>query len=137
VESGGEVLIGGKRGEGKGNFFNPTIISEVGESWQGNDEETFGPVAALFKFENEAELMEKVNNTPVGLAGYFYSRDVGRCWRIAEAMEVGMVGVNTASISSAVIPFGGIKESGFGREGSKYGLDDWTNLKLIAMGGIN
>lgn len=100
-----------------------------------NDEETFGPVAALIKFETEEEVLKLANDTPYGLAGYFYSRDVGRVWRVAEALEVGMVGTNTGLISQAVIPFGGIKESGLGREGG-HGIKEYMNTKFIAFGGL-
>lgn len=103
---------------------------------QIDQEETFGPVAALYKFETEEEVLKLANDTPVGLAGYFFSQDLGRVWRVAEALEVGMVGANTGMLSSAVIPFGGVKESGFGREGSKYGLDEYQVVKYVAMGGL-
>ncbi|KAH8915409.1 succinate semialdehyde dehydrogenase [Atractiella rhizophila] len=136
VAAGGQILIGGKPRTDLGeNFFEPTVLSEAKKS-RMTDEETFGPVAALYRFETEDEVIALANDTPVGLAGYFYSRDIGRIWRVAEALEVGMVGVNTGVISSAVIPFGGVKESGFGREGSSHGMDEYTVLKYIAMGGL-
>ena len=114
VSKGAQVLVGGRPVEGKGTFFSPTVLSDVPTNALINDEETFGPVAALIKFETEEEVLRLANNTDVGLAGYFFSRDVGRVWRVAEALEVGMVGTNAGIISSAVIPFGGVKESGLG-----------------------
>jgi succinate-semialdehyde dehydrogenase/glutarate-semialdehyde dehydrogenase len=121
VEKGAQILIGGRRINGPGTFFAPTVLSDVPLSALVNGEETFGPIAPLIKFETEEEVIKLANNSDVGLAGYFYSRDVGRVWRVAEALEVGMVGANTGTISQAVIPFGGIKESGIGK--STYGLD--------------
>ncbi|KAI0034090.1 succinic semialdehyde dehydrogenase [Vararia minispora EC-137] len=135
VAKGAQVLIGGRPVEGTGSFFAPTILSEVPADALVNDEETFGPVAALIKFETEEEVIKLANDTDVGLAGYFYSRDVGRVWRVAEALEVGMVGTNTGLISQAVIPFGGIKESGLGREGG-HGIEEYMNTKFIAFGGL-
>lgn len=114
LERGAQLVIGGSRLPGKGTFFAPTILSEVPPDALINSEETFGPLAALTRFETEGQAIEWANNTQVGLAGYFYSRDVGRVWRVAEALEVGMVGTNTGLISQAVIPFGGVKESGLG-----------------------
>ena len=99
-------------------------------------EETFGPVAPLFRFSTEAEAIELANDTDSGLAAYFYSRDIGRIWRVAEALEYGMVGINEGIISTEVAPFGGVKESGLGREGSKYGIDEFTELKYLCMGGL-
>ncbi|ETW84022.1 hypothetical protein HETIRDRAFT_408257 [Heterobasidion irregulare TC 32-1] len=135
VSKGAQVLIGGSRLEGVGSFFAPTVLSDVPADALINQEETFGPVAALTKFETEEEVVKLANDTDVGLAGYFYSRDVGRVWRVAEALEVGMVGTNTGFISQAVIPFGGVKESGLGREGS-HGIEEYMNTKLIAFGGL-
>lgn len=112
VSRGAQILVGGKKLNG--NFFAPTVLSEVPHDAQLCGEETFGPVAALIKFETESEVIRMANDTDYGLAGYFYSRDVGRVWRVAEALEVGMVGTNTGMISQAVIPFGGVKESGLG-----------------------
>jgi len=133
--AGAEVLIGGKKVAGDGYFFEPTVLSDV-PSGVIDDEETFGPVAALYKFESESDVIAKANNCEVGLAGYFYSKDVGRIWRVAEALEVGMVGANTGMVSNAVTPFGGVKQSGFGREGSKFGIDEFQIVKYIAMGGL-
>ncbi|GAA99839.1 uncharacterized protein L969DRAFT_84187 [Mixia osmundae IAM 14324] len=128
---GGQVIVGGKRI--KGNFFEPTVITDVPNDIMIAQDETFGPVAALFKFETEEDVLKLANDTDVGLSGYFYSKDVGRIFRVAEALEVGMVGVNTGMLSQSCIPFGGIKESGFGREGSKYGLAEYTTVKLITL----
>ncbi len=118
LAQGAQLLLGGKRIEGPGSFFAPTVLSDVPHHALVNQEETFGPLAALTRFETEEEVIRLANDTPVGLAGYFFSRDVGRVWRVAEALEVGMVGTNTGVISQAVIPFGGVKESGLG--GSQY-----------------
>jgi succinate-semialdehyde dehydrogenase / glutarate-semialdehyde dehydrogenase len=115
VTKGAQILICGSHYDGPGHFFPPTILSDVPSSALIHSEETFGPVAALTKFETEEEVIRLANDSDVGLAGYFYSRDVGRVWRVAEALEVGMVGANAGAISSAVIPFGGIKESGIGK----------------------
>lgn len=131
-DSGAEVLIGGKKLPGAGYFFEPTVLSDVPRGVIDH-EETFGPVAALYKFENEAEVIQRANEAEVGLAGYFYSRDIGRVWRVAEALEVGMVGANTGMVSNALTPFGGVKYSGFGREGSKYGMEEYQIMKYIAM----
>ena len=114
VQKGAQILIGGSRIDGPGTFFAPTVLCDVPSGTLINDEETFGPIAALTKFETEEEVIKLANDTKAGLAGYFYSRDVGRVWRVAEALEVGMVGANTVALSQAVIPFGGIKESGIG-----------------------
>jgi len=135
VSKGAQVLVGGQRLPGRGTFFAPTVLADVPQSALINQEETFGPLAAITRFETEEEVVRLANDTPVGLAGYFYSRDVGRAWRVAEALEVGMVGVNTGLISQNVIPFGGVKESGLGREGG-HGIDDYMNTKLVAFGGL-
>ncbi|KAG2155128.1 Aldehyde/histidinol dehydrogenase [Suillus bovinus] len=135
VSRGAQVLIGGKRVDGAGTFFAPTVLSEVPAGALFNVEETFGPVAALTKFETEAEVIALANDADVGLAGYFFSRDIGRVWRVAEALEVGMVGTNTGLISHATIPFGGVKESGLGREGG-HGITEYMNQKLITFGGL-
>ncbi|KAH7912972.1 Aldehyde/histidinol dehydrogenase [Hygrophoropsis aurantiaca] len=135
VSRGAQVLVGGQRLPAPGTFYTPTVLSDVPAEALLNSEETFGPVAALTKFETEEEVIALANDTDVGLAGYFYSRDVGRVWRVAEALEVGMVGTNTGLISHATIPFGGVKESGLGREGG-HGIEEYMNQKLIAFGGI-
>lgn len=138
VAKGAQILVGGKRPEGPGSFFEPTVLSDVpaGPLTFFGQEETFGPVAALIKFETEKEVLELANDTDVGLAGYFYSRDIGRIWRVAEALEVGMVGINTANIANTTVPFGGIKESGLGREGS-HGINEYMQEKLLAFGGLD
>ncbi|KAG9123921.1 succinate semialdehyde dehydrogenase NADP+ linked [Ceratobasidium sp. 392] len=137
VSRGASILVGGKRAESLGpNFFEPTVLADVPTDAQLADEETFGPVAALIKFETEDEVIRLANNSDVGLAGYFFSRDVGRVWRVAEALEVGMVGTNTGLISQAQVPFGGVKESGLGREGGPHGIDEYMNTKLVVFGGL-
>lgn len=135
VKGGAQVLVGGQRLPSPGTFWAPTVLSDVPAGALLNQEETFGPVAALTKFETEEEVIALANDTEVGLAGYFFSRDVGRVWRVAEALEVGMVGTNTGLISHCSIPFGGVKQSGLGREGS-HGIEEYMNVKLIAFGGI-
>ncbi|PAV20788.1 succinate-semialdehyde dehydrogenase [Pyrrhoderma noxium] len=135
VSKGAQILVGGKRINGPGSFFEPTVLADVPPNVLLSNEETFGPVAALIKFETEEEVLKLANDSQYGLAGYFYSRDIGRVWRVAEALEVGMVGSNTGYISQAMIPFGGIKESGLGREGG-HGILEYMQTKLVAFGGI-
>ena len=118
------------------SFFEPTILVNVTTDMKVTREETFGPVAPLFRFKTEEEAIQMANDTEFGLAAYFYSRDIGRVWRVAEALEYGIVGINTGIISTEVAPFGGVKESGIGREGSKYGLEDFLEIKYLCMGGI-
>ncbi|KAF9266220.1 succinic semialdehyde dehydrogenase [Marasmius fiardii PR-910] len=138
VSKGAQVLVGGKRhGDANSSFFQPTVLSDVPANALISSEETFGPLAALVKFDTEDEVIKLANSTDVGLAGYFFSRDIGRVWRVAEALEVGMVGANTGLISQACIPFGGVKESGLGREGGPHGIDEYLNEKLIVFGGLN
>ncbi|NML75962.1 NAD-dependent succinate-semialdehyde dehydrogenase [Rhizobium sp. S-51] len=136
VSKGAKVAVGGKPADQGGLFFQPTILTGVTSDMKVAVEETFGPVAPLFKFETEEEVIELANNTEFGLASYFYSKDVAKIFRVAEALEYGMVGINTGLISTEVAPFGGIKQSGLGREGSKYGIDDYTELKYMCLGGI-
>jgi succinate-semialdehyde dehydrogenase / glutarate-semialdehyde dehydrogenase len=136
VERGAKVVAGGRRHVLGGTFFQPTVLTEVTPAMRLASEETFGPVAPLFRFESEAEAVALANDTPYGLAAYFYSRDLARIWRVAEALEVGIVGINEGTISTEVAPFGGVKESGYGREGSHYGLDDYLNIKYLCMGGM-
>ena len=119
------------------NFINPTILSNINTSMRVFNEEIFGPVAPIIKFETENEAIELANQTDFGLAAYFYSRDVGRVYRVSEKLEFGIIGVNEGIISNEMAPFGGIKESGNGREGSKYGLDDYLEIKYVCVGGIN
>ena len=133
VSKGAKVIAGGKTHDLGGNFFEPTILADVTQGMLITVEETFGPVAPLIRFNTEEQVIDMANNVEVGLAGYFYSRDLGRVWRVAEAMETGIVGVNTGIISTEVAPFGGIKESGSGREGSKYGIEDYLEVKYICM----
>ena len=130
---GARVLCGGARHERGGNFFQPTVLAGVTGAMQVAREETFGPVAPLFRFETEAEAIAMANDTEFGLAAYFFTRDVARCWRVGEALEYGMVGVNTGLISNEVAPFGGIKQSGIGREGSKYGIEDYLEIKYLCF----
>ncbi len=134
---GAEVLTGGKRHALGGLFFEPTVIAGATADMMVAHEETFGPLAPIFAFDTEAEVIALANDTEFGLAAYFYSRDIGRVMRVAERLESGMVGVNTGLISTAEAPFGGIKQSGLGREGSKYGLDDFLEVKYICFGGID
>ena len=131
---GGKVILGGK--PMGGNFFEPTIITNVTSEMAVAREETFGPVAPLFKFKTEEEAIERANATEFGLACYFYSRDIGRVWRVGEALEYGMVGINEGIISTVEVPFGGVKESGLGREGSRHGLDEYLEIKYMLMGGL-
>ncbi|RWX45926.1 Aldehyde dehydrogenase family protein [Candidatus Electrothrix marina] len=129
-------LVWVKRVGETGFFFEPTILLDVTTKMQIAYEETFGPVAPLFSFSTEEEAVALANDTPYGLASYFFSRDIGRCWRVSEALEYGMVGVNTGIMSTESAPFGGIKESGVGREGSKYGIDEYLEQKYLCLGGI-
>ena len=134
---GARVLTGGKRHEKGGQFFQPTVLADVTPKMKVTYEETFGPVAPLYRFKTEDELIRLANDTEYGLAAYFYSRDIGRVWRIAEAIESGIVGINVGIISTEVAPFGGMKESGIGREGSKYGIEEFLEVKYLCMGDIN
>jgi succinate-semialdehyde dehydrogenase/glutarate-semialdehyde dehydrogenase len=133
---GGAVLTGGKRHELGGTFFEPTVLTGVTPAMAVAREETFGPVAPLFRFRDEADVIAQANDTEFGLASYFYARDLSRVWRVAEALEYGMVGVNTGLISTAEAPFGGVKSSGLGREGSRYGIEEFTEIKYVCLGGI-
>jgi succinate-semialdehyde dehydrogenase/glutarate-semialdehyde dehydrogenase len=135
-KKGAKVIVGGQKMPDLGpNFFQPTVMTGMTSSMEIASEETFGPVAGLFKFETEAEVVKYANSADVGLAGYFFSRDIERIYRVAEALEVGMVGVNTGLISDPAAPFGGVKWSGFGREGSKYGIEEYQVIKMITYGG--
>jgi succinate-semialdehyde dehydrogenase/glutarate-semialdehyde dehydrogenase len=136
VSKGAKIALGGSGAEAGDLFFQPTILTGVTTAMRVATEETFGPVAPLFKFETEEEVVELANATEFGLASYFYSKDLAKIFRVAEALEYGMVGVNTGLISTEVAPFGGIKQSGLGREGSKYGINDYTEIKYICLGGI-
>ncbi len=134
---GGEVLTGGKRHALGGLFFEPTVVGGATSDMLFAKEETFGPLAPIFAFDTEAEVIELANDSEFGLAAYFYSRDIGRVMRVAEQLESGIVGVNTGLISTAEAPFGGVKQSGLGREGSKYGLDDFLEVKYVCLGGLD
>jgi len=134
LSKGGRLLTGGQRHALGHSFFQPTVIADVSSEMKVASEETFGPLAPLFRFKTDEEAVALANSTEFGLASYFYSRDVGRIWRVAEGLESGMVGVNTGLISNEVAPFGGVKQSGLGREGSKYGMDDYLVIKYICLG---
>ena len=136
LSKGATLAVGGKRHALGHSFFQPTVLTGVTPSMLVATEETFGPLAPLFRFKTEEEVIAMANDTEFGLAAYFYSRDIGRVWRVAEALESGMVGVNTGLISNEIAPFGGVKQSGLGREGSKYGMDDYLVIKYICMGGV-
>jgi len=136
VAKGAKVLTGGKRHSLGGTFYEPTILTDVTTEMKVTTEETFGPVAPLFKFKTEEEAIRLANATEFGLAAYFYSRDIGRCFRVGEAIESGMVGINVGIISNEIAPFGGVKQSGLGREGSKYGIDEFMEVKYLCLGGI-
>ncbi|KAJ6783512.1 hypothetical protein PWT90_02043 [Aphanocladium album] len=134
VAQGARLLIGGERLSSLGaNYFDMTVLADMKPGMRLCQEETFGPIAAVFPFDSEEEAIALANDTDVGLAGYFFSKDHSRCWRVAEALEVGMVGVNIGAISDPVAPFGGVKQSGFGREGSKYGIDEYLTTKMVMM----
>ncbi|NNC77383.1 MAG: NAD-dependent succinate-semialdehyde dehydrogenase [Woeseiaceae bacterium] len=137
VAKGANVVIGGGRSDRGDCFIQPTVLTNVNKKMRVFSEEIFGPVAPIFHFKTEEEAIQMANDTEVGLASYFYSRDIGRIWRVGEALEYGIVGINEGIISNEMAPFGGIKESGQGREGSKYGLDDYTEIKYMCMGGID
>ena len=136
LAKGGAVLTGGKKHALGGTFFEPTIVTGATRAMKVATEETFGPVAPLFKFDSVEDVIEQANDTIFGLASYFYARDLSRVWRVAEALDYGMVGVNTGLISTEVAPFGGVKQSGLGREGSKYGCDDYLEMKYVCIGGV-
>lgn len=134
VGKGGKIEIGGDRIGTKGFFFAPTVISGATADMIVANDETFGPLAPVFEFESETDALRLANETEFGLAGYFYSRDISRCMRFARRLQVGMIGVNTGKISAAEAPFGGIKESGYGREGSLYGLEEYQTIKSVTIG---
>jgi succinate-semialdehyde dehydrogenase/glutarate-semialdehyde dehydrogenase len=136
TSKGATIVVGGHRHALGGRFFEPTVLSGVTSSMLIAHEETFGPVAPLFRFQTDEEAIALANDTEFGLAAYFYARDIGRVWRVAEALESGMVGINTGLISTEVAPFGGVKESGLGREGSKYGIEEFLEIKYLCLGGI-
>ena len=137
TSKGATVLLGGNRSALGPCFIEPTILTDVTDDMRVFKEEIFGPIAPVFKFDNEQQAIDIANNTEFGLACYFYSRDIGRIWRVGEALEYGIVGINEGIVSNEMAPFGGVKESGQGREGSKYGLDDYLELKYMCLGGID
>jgi len=137
VSKGGRVLLGGKRHALGQTFFQPTVLANVTPQMKVAKEETFGPLAPLFRFETDQQAIEMANDTEFGLASYFYSRDIGRIWRAAEGLETGMVGINTGLISNEVAPFGGVKQSGLGREGSHYGIEEFVEIKYLCFGGLD
>jgi succinate-semialdehyde dehydrogenase/glutarate-semialdehyde dehydrogenase len=135
LAQGARVVVGGQRaGE---RFYTPTVLADVTAAMRCAREETFGPVAPVFRFHTEAEAVAAANATEFGLASYFYSRDIGRIFRVAEALEYGMVGINTGLISTAEVPFGGVKQSGLGREGSRHGIEDYVEMKYLALGDLH
>lgn len=136
MEAGARAIVGGAPAELAGNFYMPTVLADTTPDMAISSSEIFGPVAPVFKFEDEVEVVTLANNTPYGLAAYFYARDLGRVWRVAEALEYGMVGVNEGILSTEVAPFGGVKESGIGREGARQGLDEYLEVKYMLMGGL-
>ena len=136
-KKGAKVVVGGKRHALGRTFYEPTVIANVDSSMLVAREETFGPVAPVFRFKDEADVIAQANDTQFGLASYFYARDLGRVWRVAEALEYGMVGINTGAISSELAPFGGVKESGIGREGSRHGVEEFVEIKYMLMGGLD
>jgi len=136
LAKGAKLESGGRAHALGGRFYEPTVLSNVSPDMKIMREETFGPVAAVVKFKTEEEAVAAANDTDFGLAGYFYSRDIGRVWRVAEKLEYGIVGINTGLISNEVAPFGGVKQSGLGREGSKYGIDEYLEMKYLCIGGI-
>ena len=136
ITKGGKILLGGSRNDKSSLTYQPTVIANASTDMKAFNSEIFGPIAPVFKFNNEEEVIVMANDTKYGLASYFYGRDHARIWRVAEQLEYGMVGINTGLISTPVAPFGGIKESGFGKEGSKYGMDDYLNIKYLCWGGL-
>jgi len=137
LDAGATIVSGGNRHQLGGTFFEPTVIANVTANMKVAREETFGPLAPLFRFTTDEQAIELANDTEFGLASYFYSRDIGRIWHVADALEYGIVGINAGIISTEVAPFGGVKQSGIGREGSHYGLDEFLEVKYMCMGGID
>ena len=136
LSKGGNLICGGASHSLGGSFFTPTIIGNATTDMKVAKEETFGPLAPIFKFKDEAQAIAMANDTEFGLAAYFYTRDIGRVWRVGEGLEYGIVGINEGIISTEVAPFGGVKESGIGREGSHYGIEDFLEIKYMLMGGL-
>ena len=136
ADKGAQIVVGGKRHARGGTFFEPTVLTGVTAEMAVASEETFGPIAPLFRFTSEDDVIRQANDTEFGLASYFYAKDLSRVFRVAETLEYGMVGVNTGLISTPEAPFGGIKQSGLGREGSRHGIDDFLELKYVCLGDI-
>jgi succinate-semialdehyde dehydrogenase / glutarate-semialdehyde dehydrogenase len=136
TKKGARIILGGNRIKRPGTFFEPTVVRDVTPAMNVAREEIFGPVATLFRFKTDDDAIRMANDTEFGLAAYFYARDVGRIWKVAEALEYGILGINEGIISTEVAPFGGMKESGLGREGSKYGIEEFVEIKYLALGGL-
>jgi succinate-semialdehyde dehydrogenase/glutarate-semialdehyde dehydrogenase len=136
LAKGGKIVVGGKRSQLGGTFFEPTIMTGITQNMKLAKEETFAPLAPIIRFKDENEVIAMANDTEFGLASYFYSRDMARVWRVAEALESGMVGVNTGLLANEAAPFGGVKQSGLGREGSKYGIEGFLEIKYVCLSGI-
>lgn len=136
LDKGAKLVCGGDKHEAGDLFYKPTLLQDMTPDMLIKSEETFGPVAGLFRFDTEEDVIAQANDTPYGLASYFYGNDLAQCFRVAEALEYGMVAVNEPVVSGEAVPFGGIKESGIGREGSKYGIDDFVEIKYILVGGL-
>jgi succinate-semialdehyde dehydrogenase / glutarate-semialdehyde dehydrogenase len=136
LAKGGKLVLGGRRADLGGTFFEPTVMTGVTQAMMVAKEETFAPLAPIITFKNEAEVIAMANDTEFGLASYFYAKDMARVWRVAEALESGMVGVNTGLIANEMAPFGGVKQSGVGREGSKYGIEGFLEIKYVCLGGM-
>jgi len=137
LNKGAKIVVGDERHALGGRYFQPTVITEVTPDMDVANDETFGPLAPLFRFKTEQEAIDMANDTEFGLASYFYTRDMGRSWRVAEALEYCMVAINTDILSTEVAPFGGMKASGFGREGSKYGMQEYLEIKYLCIGGLD
>lgn len=136
IRKGAQVALGGTRHALGGNFYSPTVLTQATPDMALAQEEIFGPVAPIFRFKTDEQAIALANDTTAGLAAYFYSRDIGRVWRVAEQLEYGMVGINEGLISNEMAPFGGVKESGIGREGSHHGINEYLQIKYLCMGGI-
>jgi succinate-semialdehyde dehydrogenase/glutarate-semialdehyde dehydrogenase len=136
VTHGAKITLGGQRHALGGTFYQPTVLTDVTMGMAMAQEEIFGPVSPLYRFHSDEDAIAMANDTPYGLASYFYARDIGRIWHVAESLEYGMVGINTGMISTPVAPFGGVKESGIGREGSKYGIEEYLEIKYLCLGGL-
>ncbi|MEO1282400.1 MAG: aldehyde dehydrogenase family protein, partial [Pseudomonadota bacterium] len=136
ISKGAKVVVGGSRHSAGENYFQPTVLRDVTLDMKVAREETFGPVAPLFRFDSEDDVIAQANDTEFGLAAYFFARDIGRVWRVAEALDYGMVGINEGVVSTEVAPFGGVKQSGLGREGGHHGIEEFVEMKYMLMGGL-